>query len=43
LERDVLSAFEARGIANTVVDDPVRLEVTSGVVLVIASPPEPMG
>ncbi len=43
LDREVLSAFEARGIANAVVEEPVRLEVTLGVVLIVSSPLEPTG
>ena len=41
LDGEVLSAFEARGIANEVVAEPVRLDVASGVVLVVSSPVEP--
>ncbi len=41
LDCEDLSAFEARGIANAVVEEVVRLDVTSGVVLVVSSPAEP--
>jgi len=43
VQREVLSPFSARGIANRVTGSPVVVEVETGVVLVISSPPAPQG
>ena len=43
VQRERLSPFSARGVANRVTDSPVVVEVEAGAVLVISSPPTPQG